>query len=95
MIKIKDILPQKEYKIVCIFNTGEKRLLDLKQTLDQNDKYAKKIFNKDVFYQVKLGEFGEIYWDGIAEIIDLDGNPVICEYDISPEFAYNNSIPLS
>ena len=59
--------------------------------LDSNQKYARRIFDADVFRQAKIGSLGEIYWENIAEIKMLDGKIQPCNYDISPEFAYLNS----
>ncbi len=81
-------------QIVCHFDNDELRVLDLSATI--KDRYVEKILNnKDVFYSAKIGEFGEIYWADIAEIINLDGSVQSCEYDISPEFAYFNSKPFN
>ena len=92
MDKITDISFLELFKILCTFNNGEQRILDL--TLILNDKYSKKICNEGIFKQAKVGSLGEIYWEGIAEIKDLNGNVIPCEYDISPEFAHMNSIPI-
>ena len=92
MNKITDISFLELFKILCTFSNGEQRILDLNSTL--KDKYSKKIFNEDVFSQAKIGSLGEIYWEGIAEIKDLNGKIIPCEYDISPEFAHVNSIPV-
>ncbi len=94
MKKIIDISFKEPYKILCYFNDGEKRMLDLKQILDPQQKYEKKVFNESIFYRAKVGDFGEIYWDNLAEIKDFDGNYIPCEYDISPELIYSNSIPV-
>ena len=94
MKKIIDITFKEPYKILCYFNTGEKRMLNLKKILDPQQKYAKKVFDDNVFYRAKVGDFGEIYWDNLAEIKDLDGKYISCVYDISPELIYSNSIPV-
>ena len=94
MKKIIDITFEEPYKILCYFNNGEKRILDLKQILDPRQKYAKKVFDESIFYKAKVGDFGEIYWDNVAEIKDYDGKYIPCEYDISPELIYSNSVPV-
>ena len=91
MKEIINISVQEPYKILCFFNNGEQKILDLEKVLNPEQKYARKIFIKKVFKQAKIGTFGEIYWDGIAEMKDLNGNIIPCEYDICPDFAYLNS----
>ena len=94
MNKIINISLQEPFKILCYFNNGEQRILDLKQALNPKQKYTKKVFDQKVFNQAKIGSFGEIFWEGIAEMKDLNGNVIPCEYDICPDFAYLNSKPI-
>ena len=51
----------------------------------------KNIANHEVFNTAKIGQFGEIYWEEIGEIQELDGTISKCNYDISPEFVLYNS----
>lgn len=77
-------------KIVCFFKNGEQRLLDLSATL--KDKYGKLVTSdKSTYLKAKIGHFGEISWEGLAEMKDYDGNSINCSYDMSAEFAYQNS----
>ncbi len=91
MYKITNIDFLDSYKLLCSFNTGERKVLDLTMALDISNKYVKKLINMETFKKAKIGSFGEIYWDGIGEIKDYDGSIISCAYDISPEFAYFNS----
>lgn len=69
-------------------------MIDLNKTL--KGKYANKILNNEaVFKSALIGDFGEIYWANVAEITDLNGNKTPCEYDMSPEFVYQNSTLLN
>jgi hypothetical protein len=52
---------------------------------------VKKLANQDTFNNAKIGEFGEIYWEEIVEIKEIDGSISSCVYDISPEFVFYNS----
>ena len=80
-------------KIICFFKNGEQRLLDLKATL--KDKYGKLITSdKTTYSQATIGEFGEIMWNGLAQMRDSNGETIPCAYDMSPEFAYQNSTPI-
>lgn len=93
MRKITNISFEYPFKVHCLFNNGEERILDLEKALDKTGVYAKKIFEGDTFKKAKIDSFGGIYWEGIAEIKTLDGKSEPCEYDISPDFAYFTSEP--
>ena len=94
MIKIISIEILDSFQILCYFNSNERRILDLKNVLDPNNRFVNKILNPTIFRKAKVGEFGEIKWDNMGEIKELDGSLTLCEYDISPEFAYYKSAPL-
>ena len=94
MNEIIKISFQKPFKILCSFNNGEQRILDLESLLDKSGKYSSKVFNDNVFKTAKIGSFGQIYWEGIAEMKDLDNKTIPCEYDICPDYAYMNSLPI-
>ena len=87
MRKIVKIATKKPYRLICHFNNGEVRILNVETIVDKKQKYAAKIFDEDVFGQVKVGAF--------AEIKDYNGDMIICDYDISPELAYAKSIPYN
>ena len=91
VIKIQSIKIIDSHKILCVFNTGEMRTLDITHALDSTNKLVKKLENQDVFKNAKLGQFGEIYWEEVGEIRELDGSISSCVYDISPEFVFYNS----
>jgi hypothetical protein len=91
VIKIQSIKILDSHKILCVFNTGEMRVLDITLVLDSTNKLVKKLSNQDVFKNAKIGQFGEIYWEEIGEIQELDGTISKCNYDISPEFVFYNS----
>lgn len=94
MRKIVKIEFNENNQIICHFDNNELRVLNLSKAI--KDKYITKIISDEkVFKSAKTGEFGEIYWSDAAEIKDLNGNLIPCEYDISPEFAYYNSQPLA
>ncbi len=91
MLKIQSIKILDSHKILCVFNTGEMRVLDITNALDSTNKLVKKLSDQNVFKNAKLGQFGEIYWEEIGEIRELDGSITSCVYDISPEFVFYNS----
>ena len=94
MRKIVKIEVMDNYIIRCEFDNGEIRDLDITKFMDRNGKYSGQVYDKEVFSKVKLGEFGQLYWEGIAEIKTLDGNIIPTDYDICPDFAYMISIAL-
>ncbi len=94
MKKVEKIICQHPFVIRCFFNNGEERLLNLEDVLDRKQKFAKKIFKDNVFKEAKVGSFGQVYWENIAEIKTLEGKMEPCEYDLSPEFVYMNSQPV-
>jgi hypothetical protein len=79
------------YTLRCEFNTGEVRIFNLQKSLDKNNRFVRKVLSPEVFEKVKLGDFGELYWDEIGEIKELNGSISSCNYDISPEFVYAHS----
>ncbi len=94
MKKIIEISFEFSYKILCIFNNGENRILDLEKVLDKEGKYSKKIFENETFRQAKIDSFGGNCWEGVAEIRNLKGEIEPCEYDMSPKWVYRNSVSL-
>ena len=92
--KIVKISIREPYKLLCFFNNGEQRILDLEKVLDPKKKFVSKIFDSTTFNKAKIGSFGEVYWEDVAEMKDLNGNTIACEYDICPDFAYLNSNPI-
>lgn len=82
------------FKLVCHFDNGEKRLLDLTKSLNGPKKYTSKILNKNEYKKAKIGSIGQIYWENMAEMKDLNGKTIPCEYDICPDYAYLESEPI-
>ena len=66
----------------------------MRNVLDETDRYAVKVFNLSTFNQVKIGELGELYWENLAEMKNLEGELIKCAYDISPDLAYMKSQPI-
>jgi len=93
-IKPTQILSVAPYYIVCQFNNGEIKKIDVTSCLDKNNIYVKTILTENVFKTAKIGELGQIFWDNIAEMKDENNNTIKCEYDLSPEFVYHYSTSL-
>lgn len=97
MIVAKEIVEVNSFSIVCKFNNGEVRKLEVDKIFADklNDTYIQKILTKAVFDSVKIGDFGQLYWENVAQMKDLDGSMISCEYDMSPEFVYYDSNPVN
>lgn len=54
MLKISSIKILDYYKILCVFNTGEIRILDIQQSLDKANNLVQKLTNHEVFIQQRL-----------------------------------------
>ena len=91
MIKAVEILKIDFYTIICKFNNGEVKKIEVDKVLSTSDPYYAKVLNTEIFKTVKIGQQGQLYWQNVAQIKELDGTYTACEYDISPEFLYNFS----
>lgn len=93
MIRVVEIIEKTPYFLVCKFNNGVVKKLDI-LPLIENHKHiegVQSILNESVFHTVGIGEFGEIVWNKIVKTTQ-NGKVIYWDYDISPEFAYENSI---
>ncbi len=95
MHKIISVEVQSPFKLICHFKNGEVRIVDLDKVLDRKGKYAEKVLEVDTFKKVKIDPFGGIYWEGIAEMKDINGQSIPCEYDVSAGLIYEKSTPIN
>ena len=93
MIKTLEVIEAKPDILICKFNNGETRRLDLNQILKTQTKdiFLQIIIEKNKNKTVKIGEFGQLCWENAAHMKDLDGKSFECEYDMSAEIVYHNS----
>jgi Protein of unknown function (DUF2442) len=91
MRKITEIQIKSNYIIECTFNNKEVRDFNIEKSLDLNNKYNYKLYNQETFKNAKVGNNGELYWEGIGEIKSLSGILEPCNYDFCPDFVYLNS----
>ena len=93
-MKAKKIIELKPYYLVFEFENGEIKKLDVAQFLNgQNSFSVERILNPSHFAKAQIGSLGQLYWPEAAHIKDIHGDLILCEYDMSPEFVYNNSTP--
>ena len=95
MIRITEIIENTSYSLVCKFNNGVVKKLDILPIIE-NHKHldgVQTLLNEAVFKTFRIGEFGEIVWDKIVKNTQT-GEERYWDYDISPEFAYENSVEV-
>ena len=88
MLKVNKILEIENFAIICEFNNGVKKKLNV-LPLIQNHSHLQGIDllqNEIVFKKVAVGEMGEIFWKNIITSKSND----LWNYDISPEFIFYN-----
>ena len=93
MLRVVEIIEVTPYYFICIFNNGEIRKLEVLALIDSQKhlEVIDSLLNEVIFKKVRIGDFGEIVWDKIIKTHE-NGEEVSWDYDISPEFAYENSI---
>ncbi len=87
IVKIKEVKP---YEVVCEFNNGSTKKIDVLPIIN-NQKHLKGIdslTDKNIFNTVAIGELGELYWKDIY----IDQQNQKWNYDLSPEFVFYNGI---
>ena len=92
MLRVVEIIETSPYCLQCKFNNGEIKKLDVKPIIEHHIHLngVQDLLNESVFKKVSIGEFGEIVWVKIVKTVQ-DGKEIKWDYDISPEFAYQNS----
>lgn len=95
MIRVTEIIDKTSFSLVCKFNNGTIKRLDILPIIENHKQLegVQNLLNESVFNTVRIGEFGEIVWDKIVKT-SHKGEEIYWDYDISPEFAYQNSIPI-
>jgi len=91
MIRVTEIIEKTPYYLLCKFNDGSVKKLDILPLINNHThlKGVETLLNEAVFRNVRIGELGEIVWDRIVKTTD-NGVETYWDYDISPEFAYQN-----
>lgn len=93
MIRVTEIINKTPFTLVCKFNNGMIRKLDILPIIENHKKLdgVQNLLNESVFNTVRVGEFGEIVWDKIVKN-SHNGEVTLWDYDISPEYAFEYSI---
>ena len=86
------------YKVFCLFNNGESRIIDFKKLFDEwgvkeGDLEYPLVKSEEAFNQVVLVD-GTLTWDMISvNGNDEAGNDKSYPYDLDPIVLYENSLP--
>jgi hypothetical protein len=93
MLKIEKIISIEPYEIVSKFNNGETKKLNILPIIQNHIEFdgVEKLLDEKIFKTAKLGVFTEIYW---KKIVKTSKNE-IWNYDISPEYFYENGIEIN
>lgn len=93
MLRISHIRPLENFTILCTFNNGITKSIDIMPLLEKHKHLQgiEKLKEKNVFLKARIGMFGEILWDKLIVINDSKED-VMWDYDISPEFVFYNGV---
>ena len=97
--RILKIISVKDFKVYCIFNNGETRVIDFKELfkkwrINKNDpEYA--LLDEGEFKKLGLRN-QTISWNNVKiKLPDLKGNKLIHPYELSPDILYKESLAVS
>ena len=90
--RIKRILAVEPYKITCLWNTGEVRIIDFQPYIvDSKPKSPiAHLADKQLFREVKT-DGRTLYWDNLLTMIDYDGSQHRAPLDFDPDVIYQQS----
>ena len=96
--RIKKIISVEPYKIVCLWNTNETRLIDfniwITDASTKPNSILYKLSNPSIFLSVILDEEQEnIVWPNLLPMRDGTGIVEYAGLDFSPDILYNMSKP--
>jgi len=83
------------FKVICMFNNGESRMIDFELLFDKwsitNDDIEYPLLRKDEFEKLKLRNY-TLSWDNIrVKLLNEDGNEQNYPYEIDPMSLFQNS----
>lgn len=92
MIKVIQINKVEPYAVECTFNNGISKKLDVYPLIQNHKNLAgiEQLLEVPIFKNVRIGEMGELVWDNIIKT-EYNGETMLMNYDISPEFAFSNA----
>ena len=93
MLKVTKILKIDSFFITCEFNNGFVKTIDVANVIKNhaNLEGIEKLNNAETFAEASIGIFGEIVWSKLITTTYQE-KKMIWDYDMSPEFIFENGI---
>lgn len=90
------IIESQPYKVICLWNDGITRTVDLelflkKQGKRKDNSYSQ-LLNKKRFAEVRC-DGSTLYWENGITMKDVDGNSLPAPLDIDPDVLFEMAIP--
>lgn len=91
MLRITAIELKQPYHLVCTFNNGKRRNIDVEPILKKQAHIRGVTDLLDVkrFNEVEIGLAGEVCWRGVVQ-----SGENRWDYDLSPEFVFAEGVPV-
>lgn len=94
--RVKEILSIEPFVIKALWTDGVVRSIDfgsfLQEYAGKEGSLFQKILNKDTFKRAQA-DGRTIYWDGLTEMIDYDGQIIPAPLDFCPDVLFQHSSP--
>ena len=94
--RVKEILSIEPFVITALWTDGVVRSVDfgsfLQEYAEKEGSIFNKILDKNTFQQAQT-DGRTIYWDGIIEMIDYDGQIIPAPLDFCPDVLFQQSNP--
>ncbi len=90
--KILKIEKLKAFEVLCVFNTGEKKIIDFDKYFSQcrPNKINDTLRVSKVFNTIRCNG-RSVFWPNLIEIMDEKGNIIDGEYELDPVVLYEYS----
>jgi len=90
MHHITQIYKVEPFKIHCVFDVKESRIIDFAELINNADgDCVSKLKDEKIFLNAKLDHISKtIYWEDLALMKDYDGTIKPCELDFDPTVLY-------
>jgi hypothetical protein len=87
LYKVQKIIAIQNYSIVCQLNTGIKKRIEILPLIENHAHLngINQLKDKSIFEKVAIGTMGELFWENLI----LSKSNEKWNYDISPEYIYN------
>ncbi len=92
MYKVHKIIQIDDFAIVCQLNNGLQKRIEILPLIEKHAHLngINQLKVKAVFEKVNIGTMGELYWENLI----ISKSNEMWNYDISPEYIYNNGVSI-